>query len=102
MINPIKHSTGLWISSEPSPESLLVKSYWLYMWIKQTWMWNSAQNWGAKQGVSQKSGKGMAHPGHPQNRHWVTPGQSTTSCLQLFGIFIMMQRTCYKQMIVSW
>jgi len=23
--------------------------------------------------------------------NWVTPGQSTNSCLQLFGIFIMMQ-----------
>jgi len=29
------------------------------------------------------------------------PGQSTTSCLQLFGIFIVMQRSCFKQMIVS-
>jgi len=27
---------------------------------------------------------------------WVTPGQSTTSCLQLFGICIMMQRSCFK------
>jgi len=33
--------------------------------------------------------------------NWVTPGQSTTSCLQLFGIFIMMQRSCFKQVIVS-
>jgi len=24
--------------------------------------------------------------------NWVTPGQSTTSCLQLLGIFIMMQK----------
>jgi len=23
---------------------------------------------------------------------WVTPGQSTNSCLQLFGIFMMMQK----------
>ena len=40
--------------------------------------------------------------GPPRNRHWVTPGQSTTSCLQLFGIFITMQRSCFKQMIASW
>jgi len=33
--------------------------------------------------------------------NWVTPGQSTTSCLQLFGILIMMQRSCFKQVIVS-
>jgi len=29
--------------------------------------------------------------------NWVAPRQSTTSCLQLFGIFIMMQRSCFKQ-----
>jgi len=28
--------------------------------------------------------------------NWVTPGQNTTSCLQLFGNFIMMQRSCFK------
>jgi len=33
--------------------------------------------------------------------NWVTPGQSTTNCVQLFGIFIMMQRSCFKQLIVS-
>jgi len=33
--------------------------------------------------------------------NWVTPGKSTTSCLQLFGIFIMMQRSCFKQICVS-
>jgi len=33
--------------------------------------------------------------------NWITPGQSTTSCLQLFGIFIMMQASCFKQKIVS-
>jgi len=31
--------------------------------------------------------------------NWVTPGQSTTSCLQSFGIFMMMQRSCFKQII---
>jgi len=31
----------------------------------------------------------------------VTPGQSTTTCLQLFGIFIMMQKAAFKQVIVS-
>jgi len=33
--------------------------------------------------------------------NWVTPGQSTTSCLQLYGIFIMMERIRFKQIIVS-
>jgi len=33
--------------------------------------------------------------------NWVTPRQSTDSCLQLFGIFIMMQRSCFKQISVS-
>jgi len=39
--------------------------------------------------------------GSPYNRHWVIPGQSTTSCLQLLGFF-MMQRSFFKQMIVLW
>jgi len=29
--------------------------------------------------------------------NWVTPGQSTTSYLQLFGIFISMRRSCFTQ-----
>jgi len=33
--------------------------------------------------------------------NWVTLGQSTTSCLQLFWIFMMMQRSCSKLIIVS-
>jgi len=33
--------------------------------------------------------------------NWVTSGQSTSSCLQLFGNFIMMQRSCFKQIIIS-
>jgi len=33
--------------------------------------------------------------------YWIPPGQSTTSCLQLFGIFTMMQRSCFKQIIAS-
>jgi len=33
--------------------------------------------------------------------NWVKPGKSTTSCLRLFGIFIMMQRSCFKQIFVS-
>jgi len=32
--------------------------------------------------------------------NWVAPRQSTTSCLQLFVVFIMMQRRCFKQVIV--
>jgi len=32
--------------------------------------------------------------------NWVTTGLSTTNCLQLFGIFIMMQRSCFQQIIV--
>jgi len=27
--------------------------------------------------------------------NWVTPGQRTTSCLQLFEIFIVMQQSCF-------
>jgi len=33
--------------------------------------------------------------------NWVTPGQSATSCLELFRIFIMMQRSSFKQIIVT-
>jgi len=46
MIKPIKPSIGLWISSEPSPETLQIvkifaaESYLLYMSIKRTWTWN--------------------------------------------------------------
>jgi len=32
---------------------LLAESYSLYMSIKRTWTWNSAQNWEVKQGGSQ-------------------------------------------------
>jgi len=33
--------------------------------------------------------------------NWVTTRQSTNSCLQLLVIFIMMQKRCFKQIIVS-
>jgi len=32
--------------------------------------------------------------------NWITPGQSTNSCLQLLGIFIMIQESGFKQIIV--
>jgi len=54
------------------------------------------QKWGPAKNVVV-----MAHPDPPQNRLLVTPGQSTTSCLQLFGILVMMQRSSLKHMIVS-
>ena len=60
MINPIKPNKGLWISPGrcqkvfKSFKILLAESYLLYLSIKRTWTWNSAQNWGA-----------MAHPGPP-------------------------------------
>jgi len=33
--------------------------------------------------------------------NWVTPEQSTTNCLQLLKILIMIQRSCFKQITVS-
>jgi len=29
--------------------------------------------------------------------NWAKPGRSTISCLQSFGIFVMAQRSCFKQ-----
>ena len=63
MINPIK--PNIWACEHcrnrrqkvfKSFKILPVESYLLYMSIKRTWTLNSAQNWGAKQGASQKSG----------------------------------------------
>jgi len=57
----IKPNIALWITSEPSPESLqivyslLAGSYLLYISIKRTWTWNQAKIWGVRQGSSQKS-----------------------------------------------
>jgi len=31
--------------------------------------------------------------------NWTKPGRGTTSCLQSFVIFIMTQRSCFKQVI---
>jgi len=31
--------------------------------------------------------------------NWAKPGRGATSCLQSFGIFIMTQRSCFKQVI---
>jgi len=33
--------------------------------------------------------------------NWAKPGRDTTSCLQSFGIFIMTQRSYFKQVIAS-
>jgi len=61
-LNPIKPNIGLWLSWEPSQESLksliilLAESYLLYMSIKRIWTWNVAQNWGPSRGPAKNLG----------------------------------------------
>jgi len=71
MIKPIKPNIGLWISSEPLPESLqmvkifLAESYLLYISSKRTWTWNKAKNWRVQAGVQPKIWDGHGPPLEP-------------------------------------
>jgi len=71
MINPIKPNIGLWISSEPSPESLhIVQNFvgWKLsaVYVNQTNLnVKLSTKLGAKQWASPKSGGAMAHPSLP-------------------------------------
>ena len=69
-LNPIKPNIGLWLSWEPSQESLIVDNIagWklLAIYVNQTNLnVKCSTKLGAKQRASQKPGRAMAHPGSP-------------------------------------